>query len=412
MYGTVNSTTVEIEGVPISQFTNVLNAGANFAADFGASGGNALNWGVGLGSTVSPLTGAPLNPAVPYLYLAADSPASFSYGGMSLGSSATGASAGFNIVIDPADPMIYIDVKGFPLVEDLGVAMSQNDLLPYTPQYTPKDWSGQLYGDIFFKGELDLGDVTDNEVPVTLDGDMTINADPNHVGFMWSARNVATDLSNAFMTKSTSSFQRLGSDFSSMSFGMDGTVSLAFDKGPLQLTVPMGGASFIWNGQNETFYLHGTANQMNNNLPGMLHTSNSVTVDAMVDAQSGAFDFTLSSDYTVLGLDMNGSVEVTNAGFTLTAGLTFDSGWLGITGTGLEAKGTLDVTLGFDWKGDVTFRRLSGSLGVSYELGIFDGSWNGSFSYSDTVNIVTIGTSLWSDIESDVDDYFSNKFGL
>ena len=66
-------------------------------------------------------------------------------------------------------------------------------------------------------------------------------------------------------------------------------------KGPFQLTVPMGGASFIWNGQNETFYLHGTAKQMTNDLPGMLNMTSSVTVDAMVNAQSGAFDFTLSS---------------------------------------------------------------------------------------------------------------------
>jgi hypothetical protein len=55
------------------------------------------------------------------------------------------------------------------------------------------------------------------KIPVTLNGDMTINADPSHVGFTSSARNIANDLSKAVMTPNTSNFQALGNDFSKMS---------------------------------------------------------------------------------------------------------------------------------------------------------------------------------------------------
>jgi hypothetical protein len=414
--GFVTGAQINIDGLPINSFTNVLS-NFNFATNLG--GGSVgtqfaeASWGIDLGGNVSAQTGAPANPAVPYIYFAANAPVSVHYGNITASADATGVGAGVNVSIDPADPMIYVDIKGLPAVSELAFAGSVNDLIPYNPQYAPNDWTGSLYGDVYFKGELNLGDLTDDAVPVTIDGDLTVNLDPNHVGFGASAKNIAQDFARAVTpgTASASALTRLRTDIKSISFGLDGSASLGIKKDGLDFEVPMGGASLIWNGQTDTVYVHGQANTLNNGLPSILALESDVTVDAMIVVDTGAFDFTLGAEYKVLGLDLTGSVEVSSTGITLTAGLSYDTGEIGVSGFECEASGYVDVTLAFDYQGDVTFGFGAG-IHASYDFLGYSGSWDGSFSFTETVNLVALGSSLWNDIKNELRNDLESQLGF
>jgi hypothetical protein len=411
VFGQVTSTKVSIVGLPISEFTDQLNSDFNFNISGLSSDLGSASWGIALGGTVATQTGAPTNPAVPYLYFAANAPVGVSYGGFT--ASASSGGAGLNVAIDPADPMIYLDIKGLPAVSDLGFAGSLNDLMPYLPEYTPNSWTGQFYGDVYFRGTLDLGDLTDEAVPVSLSGDMTLNLDPHHQGLGTSAKQDASDFANAVESPNSTTIATLGEDLASISIGIDGTASLGIDKGILDFSIPLGGASLIWDGQTETAYLHSTANSLANGLPGLLNVTDSVTIDASYDVQSKAFELELASDFQVLGTTMAGSVEVDNSGVTFEASLSFDTGWMGTSylATGAEATGSVDVTIAFATDGDVTFG-LSSSLGVSYEVFGGSHSWTDQFSFSETVDVAALGTSLWDDIKGAIKNDVFDKLDI
>jgi hypothetical protein len=415
-YGRVVSTQLAFQGMPLGKLTDVLNQ-FNFSTNLGGQQVSAnlagASWGIGLGQQAGAVTGAPTDNAIPYIYFGGSAPLSVTYGGMTASADAKGVGAALNVAIDPQDPMVYLDVKGLPGLTDLGFAASVNDLLPYTPQYTPNDWSGQFFGDVYFRGELDLGALTDESIPAIIDGDMMLNLDPNHIGFKQSAQKVASDFAAAVESPSASSAARFGSDLAAVSIGIDGTGSFGMSKDGFQFTIPVGGASLIWNGPTDTVFFHGWANSFNNGLPSILHTISTSTVDVMIDLQNGNFDYQIGSTFTVLGLTEAGSIEVDNSGFTFKAGLSFDTGWIGCSdiSTGFELSAEVDLSLTFSSNGDVAFSFYAGAS-VDLEILGVDSSWSGSFSFSKSFNLASLGTSLWDDIKNGFVDDVESKFDL
>lgn len=419
LYGLVDSTKFGIQNLPFRQISSAVGqdfgiSDAAFTSDFGSSAAQPdiakESWGINLGAAVSALTGAPLDPAVPYIYLAANAPASITYGSITASVDATGVGAGFNLAIDPADPMIYVNVSGIPGLNSFSLAGSQNDLIPYTPEYTPTNWKGSFYGDLYIQGTLNLGDLTDEEIPVTLAGDVTLNLDPYHKGLSALASAIASEFGGkAPSSASNLSISQLTSYLDNISIGVDGTASLSVSKDGFNFSVPMGGASAIWDGPQDSFYFHGWANTMTNGLPGALENQGQITVDGFYDAEDQAFDVNLASSFTMLDTTLQGSIDVSSSGIVLDAQLSLDTGNVNFGIGSFDASGAVNVSIGFGYNGELTFGFY---VGLTADLDIFgdDLSWSDSYSYSASVNLAALGGSIWDDIKHDVIDEVESVF--
>jgi hypothetical protein len=146
-------------------------------------------WGIDLGSGISD-SGVPLNAAVPYLHFLSSNDASATFGGVQVQAPHVGQ--GFNVVADPADPFVYVGIKGVPLIKNFGVGWSTHALIPFVPVSAPANYHGALAGNFYHVGQVDL---TDADIPIVIDGDWTVNFDPNHTGKVFGGATLtASDL--------------------------------------------------------------------------------------------------------------------------------------------------------------------------------------------------------------------------
>lgn len=169
-------------GIPTTGTTNPLNKVLDDATNASGLDVNlpGLNWGIGLGSKVKSLdSSAPLNDAVPYLYVRANTGYSVSYGSASV--SAPNTYTG-TFAFAPGDGTVYAAVGGLPVVGDLAVAVSPNGSIPYDPRLTNNtlgDNGVEFYGHLYVRGAVSLADAG---VPIALNGEMVLNVDYNRDG--------------------------------------------------------------------------------------------------------------------------------------------------------------------------------------------------------------------------------------
>jgi hypothetical protein len=214
--------------------------------------------GVKLGrETILQQTGAPVYAAVPYLYFTVNPLGGNTGGGMT---------NVLSIVVDPADPYLYIGsgVIGAPIpgttVSIHALAYSKNGLIPYTPEAAPSQWQGNLSGHFYLDASVKF---LVAGVPTEVEGKLTLNLDPKHTGRMLGGVNVTAEQLVGYLTQpgnSSVDASTIDTIFSNVSLGVNGELKLAVldklfhklfsgtalaDKAP-HLTV--GNASLIYDG--------------------------------------------------------------------------------------------------------------------------------------------------------------------
>ena len=184
VFGTVSSLNLPVTlntGSLVSSFADTFGFNLNPIAEnvtIDITMGGAA--GVGLGnSALLKATQAPLNNAIPYLCFTINP----------LGTSLTNV---VSVVFDPADPALFVDGKALaaiPLgpVSVSGIGFSSQGLIPYTPVDAPSQYAGQMSsGDLVLQGSVDTTAIT--VIPSKVNGNITLNLDPNHTGKMLGGR--------------------------------------------------------------------------------------------------------------------------------------------------------------------------------------------------------------------------------
>src|SRR5262249_8295407 len=66
---------------------------------------------------------------------------------------------------------------GLPGVNEAAVGVSPHGRLAFRPDNAPEKWQGTLFGHVFTHGTINLAQLTDNEIPLTIKGDVLLNLD-------------------------------------------------------------------------------------------------------------------------------------------------------------------------------------------------------------------------------------------
>ena len=299
---------------------------------------------------------------------------------------------GGSIVIDPADPSVYVDVQGIPNVPELAVAVSRQGLIPFTPEVAPSRFSGkELYGDLYFKGTLDLASLTLDTVPLYETGVFDVNFDSQQTAYWTSkAQQEASDFITGKLTLQELNDVSVGSNSET---GASITLEDA-----LGITIPLAGSTEIINGPaSEVDFAASTINPFQNTPLAFLDNQN-FSVDGYYNWATSQFDVNLTGTVTVLGYPIaNADLDVNSAGVTLTGSIDFlgmnanvdgyfnyDGTYLvlgtiapsfsvnaTLYGTGFTASVSSNLHFGFDNYGNVWVNgkaTVSASLWVNYQV--------------------------------------------
>src|SRR5208283_4312922 len=157
---------------------------------------------------------------------------------------------GASIDIDPADPSVFVDIKGLPVVGNINFGLSEHGYIPFTPEQTPNHWTGNsLYGDVYYGGTLSIAELTENEVPVFISGQTVINF--NTTAGPWTS-GVAQKVKDLFSGNATLS------ELETEAYGFNGTAGLSFDGGGVaELSVTLDAATLIVDGPAQAIYFRG-----------------------------------------------------------------------------------------------------------------------------------------------------------
>jgi hypothetical protein len=343
--------------------------GLSLANNFAGASVNARGWGVRLGG--DPLlknTGLPLNPAVPYLFYSDYRGFESSFGGVNL---SLGGSAGASVVVDPVDSF-FIGAKGVPVVGDVGFGLSYNGLIPFEPNATPKDWSGDVFGNVFIKAGLDIGDINP-AIPVRIDGDIVIDLDANNDGKNLGGikSNVSKLVSEGF---SAASLGRAAARvFSDIAIAANGQVSVGFDKAGFELSVPVGESSLILSGPRAALFTRGrTAEPFRDTPLSFLKAplNSTYDIDGYLDLK-GKFRLTLSGQTNVFDYRLGGStLTLDNSGMRLASSIRALGATAALNGNissngGFTLTGSANANLANVIKGKASFTLSGGRGGAS-----------------------------------------------
>jgi hypothetical protein len=337
----------------------------------------SVSLGVKLGSDLSS-TGAPLNPAVPYLYFSLNttSGVSASFGNVSVSLKAGGP--GLNVVADPADPFLYVGVSGLPgPVPSFAVGGSYHGLIPFKPAATPTHYTGHLAGQMYVSLPVDVTKFfgLPDGVSATIKGDLTVNLDPAHTGkVLGGAFSNASDFFAA-LAKGPSAWvgdlgRRMGIAFQNLSVEENGSASLGLkpQNWPAGLSLNLANETALWDGPSESFYLHANNVDPFQGTPLDQYIKAQAAVDGYVNGKTGQWDVNASSNLKLLGANATGTIDVSNKGASVNAHLTDLSRLLGVS---------IDVAGQVQWNGYFNF-----TAGGQVQLGPMSGSAELTISHS------------------------------
>jgi hypothetical protein len=408
--------------------TLATNFNTKFGLDLGSWQGvgavlPGLQFGLKLGDAdlESETNGAPLNPAVPYLYADFSTNLGMSFGNINVSpSDIPGFGYSLDMVLDPADPMLYLHVGGIPGLDDVAAAASNHGLIPFNTQNQPDGASGQVFGHVYMHGSLNLATLTDNEVPVVIKGDTVINLDSlASTGFTAGGRTVSQLLKSgaagAWQVLSGTSIGINGEIDLTVSLGNSGEGGSGGSNGlSADLSLPAIEGTMIYDASARQFALKGA---MPNALSGMTFlagtplealTQDNADVDGTVSAD-GHFSLSLTRRLDLLEGQTTGTVTVDNAGVhgsvdfalwgfnktvSLTGSVGFDGtySFTGDLGLSLLGEG-VDVSLTVDNQG------IHGSADVNvlgYDVHV-QGDVDPSGSFRLVGNrIMNVGEAGWS----------------
>ncbi|MGO9599732.1 MAG: hypothetical protein ACLP7Q_17220 [Isosphaeraceae bacterium] len=427
LFGEVAAAGIQFPGSSIIQdiFTPVTSQVGLNLGDLGLGAeAPGVEFGIALGDDPAVMANdAPVNPAVPYLYLNVGTGFSASFGKIEAGALAKGAS----IDIDPADPSVFVDIKGLPVVGNINFGLSEHGYIPFTPEQTPNHWTGNsLYGDVYYGGTLSIAELTENEVPVSISGQTVINF--STTAGPWTS-GVAQKVKDLFSGNATLS------ELETEAYGFNGTAGLSFDGGgAAEISLTLDAATLIVDGPAQAIYFRGgTVNPLEGTPVAFLDqnangAAQGFTVDGYLNL-NGQFDATLYGNFTIDQIGLSGTLDVSNTQITASASLDlgFISGnvsgtvyWYGgysLSGSvDLNASGDNGIPGAFDVYGDV-----SGSLniglydsgtaelwgtasitGSAYVAGNYVGSINQSAYFSVQSNVGLNVSSITSQAANDI----------
>jgi hypothetical protein len=342
------------------------------------------NWGIDLGSSLGD-SGLPLNPAVPYLHFLSSNDASASFGAFKAQLDSTGQ--GFNVVADPADPFLYVGIKGVPYISNFGIGWSTHGLIPFAPEAgaVPDNYHGALAGNFYHVGEVDL---TDADIPIIIDGDWTVNFDPNHTGKTFGGASItASQILDALgsPTQPSAALQKqINTVFKNISFEHNGTLNLGYSEdGVGSIQVPVIQDVDVFDGPGQTLYMHGNTVNPFQGTPLADFIKGDVSVDGTFNRNSGQVDVKVGGDFDLFGQETKGTVEITNQGINV-------DGFIHALGTDVEMKGTIQANGDASLKGQASVDLLVGSAQGTFDLE----NHAGQTTLSVAAQLSALGTSM------------------
>jgi hypothetical protein len=317
-------------------------------------------WGIDLGSGINN-SGVPLNAAVPYLHFTSSDDTSAMFGGLQVQADHVGH--GFTMVDDPADPFLYVGVNGVPLIKKFGVGWSTRDLIPFAPGSAPANYHGALAGNFYHTGEVDLSDV---DIPIVIDGDWTVNFDPNHTGKLFGGAAItASDIVGIMTGKETATpalLKQLNTAFTNVSFEHNGSLSLNLsedDVGGIQ--IPIVQDTDVYDGAAQTLYMH--VNSVNPFQGTFLqdYVKGDVSLDGTYSRPSGQWDILAKCDLDLFRQETVGMLELNNQGVKL-------DGTIHALGTNVELKGNVYSNGDASLTGDATVNLVVANVEGHFDL--------------------------------------------
>ncbi len=376
LFGEVKTVGLAIAGMPITSLMSSVGSAFSFTSNLpSVTGGSATtpgySWGIALGDSLVGSGGklndqnAPVNPAVPYLYFTTNSGIGYTYGQVNV--SAGSSSYAVDAVIDPTDPSFYFHISGTPVVSDLAIGGSLNDLMPFTPTNTITSWNRtNFYGDFYVKGQLNIGDLTDDTVPLLLDGGIMFNFDPTHSGLLETAKHDTNDLSRVISTHASSAaLAALGHDLTGIQIGSNAQLSLGINQDGISITVPLTQSSFVWDGPaNSAFFHEQTAQLFQGTAVANILPTGSLAWDGYFNLSNGEFQMQGIGTYSLLGQQVaNGWLDFSSDGIGMGGEISFDKTVnVGSLATEVDLDAGINIHIGANGMGSVS---IYGSLGAS-----------------------------------------------
>jgi hypothetical protein len=387
LFGQVTGEQFALDGTSLNSLIGPLATMSNFSFPSGGVFLPRVSVGIGLGSSAGvEATDLPVDPAVPYLYFSVTTTASLSYG------TATVVSDPYHVgvAIDPTDPSIGVDIQGIPGLNEVALEVSENATIPYSPQAVPEQYAGNLYGDVYFKGTVDLGALTGGALPAAAASSLTANLDPGHKGLTDAMSQTFGQFLGGHMTASAA-MQYLDN----ISLGINGEVDLTLGLSSLAtIVVPVAEASMIYDGPSQTFYVHADSIDLFANTPLASFLPNSAkSFDGTINFADGQFQFTAEEDLTFVGASVSGSLRLSNSGVFLAFDPTLSDSFSqdGFDGS-INIYLTDTLSIQFDSSGELSYSLTS--------TGSATASWDGHGCSFDNLSYSCIDEGTLSDVET------------
>ena len=199
----------------------------------------------------------------------------------------------------------------------------------------------------------------------------------------------------------------------SISVGLNGEVDLTLPASSLAtIVLPTAEASVIYDGSNQTLYMHANSINPLANTPIASFLPNSTTsFDGKIDFANGQFRFTAAEDFSFAGANVNGQLTLSNSGLVLEFDTTVDeSVSYGPLTASFDVSMTDTLSIQFSSNGDLSFALdVTGSATASFSghkwsSGNLSYSWSGqgklaSLESQTTSDSSYILNNVWNDVE-------------
>jgi hypothetical protein len=383
-FGQVTGEALDLLGTSLGSLIGPLGQLAGMSS-FSFPGGGAslpqVSVGIGLGGSLGvQATALPADPAVPYLYASFSTGVNLRFGGASVVSSSV---YHVGVAIDPVDRSYGIDIQGIPVLNEVAVEASEYATIPYAPQAAPEQWGGAFYGDVYFKGTIDVSALTGGELPVAASTSITANLDPNHVGLSAAMSQTLQSFLQGQMGPSAAMHY-----LESIAVGLNGEVDLTLPGGTSLATIvlPAAEASVIYYGPTQTLYMHADSMNPFANTPIASYLPYSTTsFDGTIDFANGQFRFTAEEGFSFAGASVDAGLTLSNSGVVLAFDTTLSEHVsLGSLNATFNAQMNNVLSIQFASNGDVSFTLdVTGSATASCSVGSVSKSWSSpTLSYS------------------------------
>ena len=241
----------------------------------------------------------------------------------------------------------------------MSFGISQHGYIPFTPLRTPSGFQGQtLYGDVAFSGTLDLNELTEDLVPLTVTGAYDINF--NTQG-SWTAavQQEVTSLFNGHPSLPSPN---------NMAIGLNGSLGVSLGFGTVgSVSFPVSAGSVIFSGpQQEVYFAGGTVNPLAGTPLRFLDSGANASVDGYLK-ENKQFDVKLQANYSVMGFQVaSGRLDISDHGI-------YATGQMSILGSQVSIGGHFNYDGTFDVWGNVNFNYyvdLTGGSGYGLSCGV------------------------------------------